>query len=269
MKINKSIVSSILLLFMVFSTVGSVVATDPLTLTVTFDKKTAAVGDTVQLTIVQKNNGIYDSFKNIQLLIKVEGNGTSLNKTAYLLTPPGDAGNNTFDSATGIWQSKNLKKNSSSGGAKTLVIYIKVPASLEGKTITANAHYNSIQPDPAIVNLTFSKPGDVSDSLTVQKNSTGTGNSTGSITNTGTNTKSTSTNKTDKKTAIIDALKNATSGNGLNNLQNLNQAQGGAYEINNSTVPDSSGNSRTGYIIVGGLIIAALIALGYFKGIKG
>ncbi|MDI6724877.1 MAG: hypothetical protein QMD61_09565 [Methanobacterium sp.] len=264
---NKMIYSIMLMLFMVLSTAGAISAVDPLTLTVTFDKKTADVGDNVTVTIVQKNNGIYDSFKNLKLLVTIKGNGIELDKSAYLLNPSGSGGNNNFTAATGIWQSQNLKKGSSGGGMKTLIIYITIPSELEGKTITANAHYISVNPDPVIDGMTFTAPEDVSDTLTVKKNTTGTGNSTG----TGNTTSITNTKSTKKKTNLTNALKNVTkSQGGIESIQSLNPpAQGNSYEITNATTSRSSDDGKTIYAILGGLIIVILIVVGYFKGLIG
>ena len=163
----------------------------------------------------------------------------------------------------GIWDVGNLKTTSKLKGTKILYITAEVLSSAEGKDLIGTAKFTSLYYNKSGT-ITPVSPLPESDSVTLKINKTNTGTSN----STGTSTSTTKTNTT-KKTNLTNALKSATSNTGIENLQNLNQpTQEKAYEVSNATTPSSSDDSRTIYAIFGGLIIAILVAVGYFKGVK-
>lgn len=289
MKIDKSIFSVCLILFIIFSAVGLAFAasgtgsgggggtgdgkgsgngssngtgntttnvtngTASAQISVAFNKEIAKVGDTVIITVTITNNGYLD-LTNITVL-------APLPDGLEYVSHATDTSKANYSPENGLWDVGNLKKTSKLNGVKYLYITAKVLSSAENKDITATAKYKTVE--PASPDTTFKKPGLASSNiLKIEKINNGTG--------TGSGNSSGNTGTTDKKTNISDTLKNATSQSGIDALQNLNQApEGGAYEINNATVPYSSDNSRTAFLVLGGLIMVFIVGIGYFKGIKG
>jgi uncharacterized repeat protein (TIGR01451 family) len=275
MENDKSIISTLLVLFIIFSAIGLAFAaggtgsgggggtgggggsgnnttngTASAKISVAFDKETAKVGDTVKITVTITNDGTLN-LTNIMVLaplpdgLQYLSHATNTSKVDYT-------------SEDGIWNVCNLKTTSKLNGVKYLYITAKVMSSAENKDLITTAKYLSVEPE--LPDPNFKKPGLASSNvLKIEKTSTGTGNGTGN-----------GNSSTSKKATLAQAIKNATSTGGIDALQNLDQpAQGGAYEVTNATAPNSSDNSRTAYAVLGGLIIASIIGIGYFKGIKG
>ena len=274
---NKGIFSIILMLFIVLSTAGLAFAaggggsgggsgdvegicgggsgngTPSAKISVAFDKTNVNVGDTIILTVTITNDG-KANLTNILVLaplpdgLQYLSHATLTDKAIY---------------TGGIWDVGNLKTTSKLNGTKYLYITAKVLPSAEGKDLVVTAKYTSLYYNKSGT-ITPISPLPESESVTIKINKTSTG--TGNIAGTGTSTTKTNTTK---KTDLKDALKNATSNNAIENLQNLNQpAQGKSYEVNNATTSDSSNDPRTTYAILGGLIITILVAIGYFKGVR-
>ncbi|WP_414469792.1 DUF11 domain-containing protein [Methanobacterium sp. ACI-7] len=289
MKINRSIISVLIILFVAFSALGlayaaggtgsggggtgggsgngtsntttnttndTVNGTASALISVSIDKSTAKVGDTAIITVTITNNGYLD-LTNITVL-------APLPEGLEYVSHATDTSKANYSPGNGLWDVGNLKKTSKLNGVKYLYITAKVLSSAENKDLTATAKYKSV--DPASPDPTFKTPGTaISNVLKIEKTSTGTGNGTGTGTGNGTSN-SGSTNKA----ALTNAIKNATSTGGVEALQNLNQpTDGSAYEVTNATAPTPQSNSNTAYAVLGGLIIAVLVAIGYFKGVKG
>ncbi len=266
---NKSIISTMLILFSIFSGIGLAFAAsgtgggtggttpNPPTITTGFDKDTVNVGDNVTLIVTITNTGPYN-YSQVLVKAKLPDGLTFLYSATGL-------DKNIYDPATGIWDVGNMTYGKK-GATKSINITGKVTSSLSGQTVTAGdvkftqVYYNNTTKILKLDTL----PASVSTTLKVNKTSTGTGNSTGN------GTSNVSTGTSDKKTVLAKALQNATSQSGLDTLQNVNQpAQGSAYEVANATSLPNSDTPKTVFALIGGLIIAAIIGIGYFKGIKG
>jgi len=119
---------------LVFATAGSAFAGADIT--VSFDKSTANVGEQVVMIVTITNTGP-DDLSDIKVLAPIP---TGLK---YMTSTTGTT-KNLYNSSTGIWQVDNLKLSSKEGGKKTLNITMEVLPELAGKTITANASYQSV-----------------------------------------------------------------------------------------------------------------------------
>ena len=272
MRTIKTSITIILLLFLILSGAGTVFAAADATISASFDKNTVDVGDQVNLIVTIKNTG--DQDLNSVLVLAPLPSGLK-----FVMSATGTS-KNLYDSSTGVWEVDNLRLTSKGGGIKTLTITATVQSSLEGKSTTANAKFTGIAYGDPSVSILDRMNSVSSNTLTVrstrnnngnstQTNSTGT-NSTNSNNNNQNNTNNGSTNSNaDKKNTVSEALKNATKpGNGLETLQTLNQgAKPKSYEISNVTNQNNQTPDNP-YLIIGGLIMAVLIAIGYFKGIK-
>lgn len=260
---NNKLISIILMIFVIFSGLGFVFAaggggggsgdTPNASISVAFDKEAANIGNNVILKVTITNGGPYNLTK---VLVKAKLPDGLTYQEHYT-----GLDRNIYDPSTGIWDVGNMTYGKK-GSQKTINIVAKVSSSLAGKTVTADTVYTQIYYNNTlkIVQLT-SLPSRVSTSLKV--------NNTCITTDNNGNTAPTSQN-TAKKTAIAKAIKNTTSKNGIDTLQNLNPpTQGNAYEVNNITAPTPPNTLQTVYAILGGLAIAIMIGIGYFKGILG
>lgn len=243
MKKNKSLISAILLLLTIFSMIGT--SFGAALISVSFDKDTANVGDQVVMTVTITNTGP-ENLTDIKVYaplpdgLKYVSHNTDVEKIDYT-------------QSTGIWNVGNLKLKSKLAGVKHLYITATVQNEIAGKTINAYTKYNTVSYNNSGI-ITPVTPLPQSDAATLTVNSVTTTN--GNINNT----------NTPPKAVIAKAIKNTKSKIGINNIQ---PTQGNAYEVNNATNPNSSNPLQTLYTILGGLAIAIMIGIGYFKGIKG
>jgi uncharacterized repeat protein (TIGR01451 family) len=267
---DKSIISVMLILFTILSGIGFSFAAsgtgggtggttpNPPTIITLFDKDTVNVGDNVTLLVTITNTGPYN-YSQVLVKAKLPDGITFLYSATGL-------DRNIYDPATGIWDVGNMTYGKK-GASKSINITGKVSSSISGQTVTAGdvkftqVYYNNTTKILKLDTL----PSSVSTSLKVNKTSTETGNSTSNGTN------NINTGSSNKKTVLAKTIKNATSQNGLDTLTNVNQptTQGSAYEVTNATASPNSDNPKTIFVIIGGLIIAAIVGIGYFKGIKG
>jgi uncharacterized repeat protein (TIGR01451 family) len=262
MKTINALITIFLMGFLIFSSAGTVFAAANATISVAFDKDTVDVGDQVNLVVTIRNTGDQD-LNNIFVLAPLP---SGLN---FLMSVTGTS-KNMYDSNTGVWQVDNLRLTSQGGGVKTLKITAEVKSSLAGKSINANARFNSIAYGDPPVSILDGISSASSNTLTVKSTSNGSNNTENATDpNKSQNDANNDNRDVNKKITPVQAIKNATSDSGIEALQNLNTPHGNAYEITNATAPSSSDNSKTAYAVLGGLIIAAIIGIGYFKGIKG
>lgn len=306
MNSKKSVISVIIILFIIFSTVGlafagggngsgggtgngsgsgnsggnasgnsaNITPNAKATISITLDKEIANVGDTVTATIVLSNTGNVN-FSNIEVSV-ITSNG--LRYLSYVLSTENNQGNNIYNPDSGLWQMKGLKTSAGSGtGVKTLTVTYEVLPEAAGKNLTATAKYiqinqNTTNPDP-----NFIIPGSVSANLFIKKNTTETGDNNSTGAENGNN--SSGSTVQDKKNALAKAINATKSENGLTALQNLDNPsdedsnnnpsdKGKSYEVSNSTNQNTSSSANTLYTILGILGVAALVGFGYFKGVR-
>ena len=131
---NKIIIAMVTTFLLVFATAGSAFAGADIA--VSFDKSTANVGEQVMMMVTITNTGPGD-LTDIKVLAPIPAG------LKYMTSTTGTT-KNLYNSSTGIWQVDNLKLSSKEGGKKTLNITLEVLPELTGKTITANASYQSV-----------------------------------------------------------------------------------------------------------------------------
>jgi len=256
----KSIIPIFLTILLIFSTAGTVFGAADATISVVFDKENVEVGENVTLTVTIRNTGDVD-LTNISVLAPLpEG-------LRFIMSQTGTS-KNIYDPDTGIWDVGNLRLTSKGGGVKTLTIIAEVTSELSGKTSSTYAKFTSIAYGDPPISIMDQMNQANTNILSIKSNEI-IKNDTKNETTTPTN-KSDTVN-TDKKTIINETVKNATrSKGGLEALQNLNQpSPKTAYEISNTNNPGTSDTTDTIYALIGGLIIAVLIVIGYFKGLRG
>lgn len=260
MKNIKLVISTIVIFFMIFSMVGTVFGTGDATISVAFDKENVEIGENITLTVTIRNTGDED-LNSISVLVPLP---TGLK---FIMSATGTSKNN-YDPATGVWQVDNLRLTSKGGGVKTLTITSEVTSELSGKTASTYAKFTSIAYGEPPISILDQMNQANTNILSIKSNEIIKNNTKNETT---TPTNKSDTVNTDKKTIVNETIKNATkSKGGLEAIQSLDQpSPQTAYEISNTNNPGTSDTTDTIYTLIGGLIIAVLIVVGYFKGLRG
>ncbi len=256
----KSIIPIFLVFLLILSTAGAAFAAADATISVAFDKDNVKVGDKVNMIVTITNTGDQDLNSIFVLAPLPDG-------LKFLMSVTGTS-KNLYNPDTGVWQVDNLRLTSKGGGVKKITITAEVLPSLKGKQISTYAKYTNIAyGDPPISIIgqvsqansnTLTISGDEIDSSATDKIDTSDTINVPPIID------------SDTKNTLKKVIKNTTkSSGGVGSGENSNHpAKKTAYEVSSTNSSDSSKDQNTIYAIIGGLIIAILIVIGYFKGVK-
>lgn len=251
---DKKLIITILMLFLVFQTIGSAFA--GANINVVFDRDTANVGDQINLIVTITNTGPED-------LSGVFVYAPLPSGLKFVMSATGTT-KNLYNPDTGVWEVDNLKLTSQGGGVKTLTVTSEVTPELAGETITTKASYISVfKGDPPIsLPLTSSMSG----ILKINDPNANTGNNTGNDTEN--NTESNGNNNNNGKNTNLNSLLDSVGDLNDVSIQDIGKSEQNGqkgYEIYNNTGSNNNGTDMQSTIL-GLLIIAGVIIFGYLIG---
>jgi uncharacterized repeat protein (TIGR01451 family) len=270
MKIIKPVITIILAILLMLSLSGTAFADSSGYITVQFDKESAKVGETVTLTITTYNTGTI-TWNNVMVSAPVPNGLKYLSH--YTTIDKAD-----YSSSSGAWAIGNMRHDQN-GKTKTLYITFEVLSSAEGHNVVANARFTSITIGNPPVNFenNVSRANPAVLYVSTEDTGSGTGNGSGNGTGDGNSTNNGNgpgtippyediMGKIVNQNTFLDQL------NALNNSsvgeQSTGQsgAGGQTYEITPTTQLPLPNNVI--YALIAAIGIIALIALGYFKGMR-
>lgn len=260
----RSVIFATIVLTLIFSVFGTSFAEDypGASISVSADKKTVNVGDTVYMTVTATNTGVNCSLTNMVVYISL--GGLKFSSASY----SGGDSSKGYQPGSSSWPLGNIRVGKKGDPSKTLVLGLKVPSEMAGKTATLSARFK------LPLNFYYDNIGDnyrnfypsvsqASDTITVNPEGQGTGTGTGGG---GSTAGSGATSAGDSNTLAGAAQKIQQSGSdGLSDGLTGSDGSGQAYELN---LPQKQEQASPYSYLAGILIIVGLVIGGYFYGIR-
>lgn len=270
MKAIKFTIQSLIMLILIFSTIGVAFAD----INVEISPTTAHVGDIVTITVSASNDDLVDWSPVIIYAPIPDG-------LKYLSHVVPDRERQDYDIDTGLWD-VNRMRHDERGHLKYLIITTKVLPEAAGKQLTATARFQTLIREASGQDITDEVAPARAHTATISStndednggtgngtgNGTGSGNGNGVGSGTGNGNNLINSAGNTKLSNIMSNFTNPDSeDNSLLNLQKGGGGNGKSYEIINATQNPPT-TQDTSYAILAILAVIAIIAYGYFKEMK-
>ncbi len=258
----RSVIFATILLTLIFSIFGTSFAEDypGASISVSVDKNTVNVGETVQMTVTATNTGVNCSLTN--MLVHISLSGLKFSSASY----SGGDSSKGYQPGSSSWPLGNIRVGKKGDPSKTLVLSLIAPPEMAGKSAALSARFKlplNFYYDNLGTNYQDFYPSVSQASATVYVNpesqGTGTGTGTGGG---GDSTGSGATSAGDSNTLSGAAKKIQQAGSdGLAGTEGSGQA----YELK---LPEKQEEASPYSYLAGIILIIGLVVGGYFYGIK-
>jgi len=230
-------------------------------ISVSLDKNTANVGDTVYMTVTATNTGVNCTLTNV--VVYISKGELKVLSASY----SGDNPSRGYQPASSSWPLGNIRPGKKVGPYKTLVLGLQVPPEMAGKTITLSARFKlplNFYYDNLGTNYQKYYPSVIQASATISVNPEGQGSGNGATGGGGSSAGNGATSAGDGDPLAGAAQKIQEAGSdGIGD--GLTGSDGQAYELN---LPENEEEASPYSYLAGILIIVVLVVFGYFYGIK-
>lgn len=263
----RSIILATITIALFFSVFGTAFAEDypGASISVTVDKRTVNVGDTVYMTVTATNTGVNCTLTNV--VVYISKGELKVLSASY----SGDNPSKGYQSASSSWPLGNIRPGKKVGPYKTLVLGLQIPPEAAGKTITLSARFKlplNFYYDNLGTNYQNFYPSVSADSATITVNPSGQGTGTGTGGGgTSAGPGAASPGNTNTLSGAAQIVQQADSDGIGDGLAGSDDSGGKAYEVYENLTENQEEASPYSYL-AGILLIVALVIGGYFYGIR-
>lgn len=263
----RSVVFATITLTLIFSLFGTSFAEDypGASISVSVDKNTVNVGDTVHMTVTATNTGVNCSLTNMVVYISL--GGLKFSSASY---SGGDASKG-YQPGSSSWPLGNIRVGKKGDPTKTLILSLIAPSDMAGKTASLSARFKlplNFYYDNIGDNYRDFYPSVSQASATIHVNPVGQGTGTGTGTGGGGNNAGSGTTSADDSNTLAGAaqkIQQAGSDGLSDGLTGSDGSGSKAYELN---LPENQEKASSYSYLAGIILIIGLVIGGYFYGIK-